>query len=55
MNNVELDNRLFLLQQRKDLTLEQRSELVSADCAYLQDRDFEAEAIVTKIEKEIKC
>ena len=53
MSNVELDNRLFVLQQRKDLTPRQRELLQKADIAYLQDRDAEASVILDILEKQL--
>jgi len=55
MTNIALDNRLFALQiQASRLTSIQRRFLFEADVAYLQDREDEAEALVSKIEKELE-
>jgi hypothetical protein len=51
--NVALDNRIWKLQQRTDLTIGQNDLLHTADVAFLQDRDAEAEVIITAIEKEL--
>ena len=50
---VKLDNRIWLLQQRKDLTPTQREVLHQADIAYLQDRDEEASSLVATIENQL--
>ena len=50
---VKLDNRIWLLQQRKDLTPTQREVLRQADIAYLQDRDEEASSLVATIENQL--
>jgi len=50
---VKLDNRIWLLQQRKDLTPTQREILRQADIAYLQDRDEEASSLVATIENQL--
>jgi len=55
MTNIALDNRLFTLQSKaSSLTPTQRRLLFEADVAYLQDREDEAEALVSKIEKELE-
>ena len=51
--SIALDNRIFLLQKRTDLTSHQRAMLVTADVDYLQDRDAEAETLITALEKEL--
>ena len=50
---VKLDNRIWLLQQRKDLTSTQREVLHQADVAYLQDRDDEARSLIDTIENQL--
>lgn len=47
-----LDNRLFRLQRTPGLPPELREKLHKADVAFLQDRDAEAERMVTEIERE---
>jgi hypothetical protein len=50
---VKLDNRIWLLQQRSDLTPTQREVLRQADIAYLQDRDSEAKDMIDMLEKQL--
>jgi len=50
---VKLDDRIWMLQQRKDLTPTQREVLHQADIAYLQDRDGEAKDMVAMLEKQL--
>lgn len=40
--NVELDNRIYAMQQKKGLTEEAQSLVTKADIAYLQDREDDA-------------
>lgn len=49
LRGVELDNEIFRLQQRKDLTKEQRELLLEADVAYLQDREDDANLLLNHI------
>jgi hypothetical protein len=49
---MTLDNRIFLLQKTKGLTPELSRQLMLADIAYLQDRDSDAQALVTQVEQE---
>lgn len=47
--NVQLDNRIFAMQQ-KNLPKEIAAVVTQADIAYLQDRDNEAEYLITNAE-----
>lgn len=49
---MTLDDKLFLLKKNKDLTPELRRQVTLADIAFLQDRDSEANSIVSNIEKD---
>ena len=51
MSNIALDNRIFLLQHTTGLTPELKRQLMLADIAYLNDKDSDAQAIVSGIEK----
>lgn len=42
LRGIELDNAIFELQQRGNLTEQQTNLLVKADVAYLQDREEDA-------------
>ena len=52
--NIELDNRLFCLQNTVALTPELKHQLWIADKAYLNDHDSDAQVIVSSIEKACK-
>lgn len=50
--NVDLDNRIFALQQTKNLPDSIRQLVQEADRAYLQDRDSDAYQLIGKAESE---
>ena len=53
MNSVELDNRLYIL-QNSNLDDDLKEKLQKADKLFIEDKDSKAKKLILEIEKECK-